>query len=46
VPTPISAGQLHVGDKISVRVRAPRLYSLAQVEQVPANHIGDHEPGA
>ena len=46
VPTPISAGQLHVGDKISVRIRAPQLYSLAQVEQVPANHVGDHEPGA
>ena len=46
VPTPISAGQLHVGDKISVRIRAPRLFSLAQVEQVPANHVGDHEPGA
>jgi hypothetical protein len=46
VPTAISPGQLGVGDKISVRIRAPRLYSLAQVEQVPANHVGDHEPGA
>jgi hypothetical protein len=46
VPTVISPGQLGVGDKISVRIRAPRSYSLSQIEQVPANHVGDHEPGA
>jgi hypothetical protein len=46
VPTVISPSQLRIGDKISVRIRAPRSYSLAQVEQVPANHVGDHEPGA
>jgi hypothetical protein len=46
VPTVISPSQLRVGDKISVRIRAPRTYSLGQVEQVPANHVGDHEPGA
>ncbi|HSC48951.1 MAG TPA: hypothetical protein VLD16_01710 [Gaiellaceae bacterium] len=46
VPTVVSPGQLHVGDSISVRIRAPRGYSLAQVEQVPANHVGDHEPAA
>ena len=34
-----------VGDRISVRIRAPRHSSLGQVEQVPANHVGDHEPG-
>lgn len=45
VPTLISPGQLKVGDRISVRIRAPRTSSLAQVEQVPANHVGDHEPG-
>jgi hypothetical protein len=45
VPTVISPSQLRVGDRISVRIRAPRSYSLTQVEQVPANHIGDHEPG-
>src|SRR5919197_5978697 len=44
VPTVISPSQLRVGDRISVRIRAPRSYSLAQVEQVPANHIGDHAP--
>ena len=46
VPTLISPGQLKVGDRISVRIRAPQRYSLAQVEQVPANHVGDHEPAA
>jgi hypothetical protein len=46
VPTVISPGQLRPGDKVSVRIRAPRSFSLAQVEQVPANHIGDHEPSA
>jgi hypothetical protein len=46
VPTVISPGQLKVGDSISVRIRAPRAFSLAQVEQVPANHVGDHEPAA
>lgn len=46
VPTLISPGSLKVGDRISVRIRAPQSFSLAQVEQVAANHIGDHEPGA
>jgi hypothetical protein len=44
VPTLISPSQLKVGDRISVRIRAPRSYSLQQAEQVPANHVGDHEP--
>jgi hypothetical protein len=43
-PTVISPSQLKVGDRISVRVRAPRAYSLQQAEQVPAAHVGDHEP--
>jgi hypothetical protein len=46
VPQVISPSQLVVGDRISVRIRAPRAYSLAQVEAVPANHVGDHEPGS
>ena len=46
VPTLISPSQLKIGDRISVRIRAPGNSSLAQVEQVPANHVGDHEPGA
>jgi len=44
VPTLISPSQLKVGDKISVRIRAPRRDSLAQAEQVPANHVAEHEP--
>ena len=44
VPTMISPSQLRVGDRISVRIRAPRADSLQQAEQVPATHIGDHEP--
>jgi hypothetical protein len=44
VPTVIDASQLRAGDRITVRIRAPRSYSLAQVEAVPANHVGDHEP--
>ena len=46
VPTVISPAQLHPGDTISVRIRAPHAFSLGQVEQVPANHVGDHEPAA
>jgi hypothetical protein len=46
VPTVISPSQLRAGDRISVRIRAPRSFSLAHVEQVPANHIGDQAPAA
>jgi len=46
VPTLISPSQLKVGDRISVRIRASGNASLGQVEQVPANHVGNHEPGA
>jgi hypothetical protein len=45
VPTVISPSQLRVGDRISVRIRARAASSLAQVEQTPARHVGDHEPG-
>jgi hypothetical protein len=44
VPTLISPSQLKVGDRISVRIRAPRVDSLQQAELVPATHVGDHEP--
>jgi hypothetical protein len=44
VPTVISPSQLKVGDRISVRIRAPRVDSLQQAELVPASHVGDHEP--
>jgi len=46
VPTVVSPGQLHIGDRISVLIRAPQRFSLGRVEQVPANHVGAHEPAA
>ena len=45
IPTVIQPQQMVVGDRISVRIRAPQRYSLGQVEGVPANHVGNHEPG-
>jgi hypothetical protein len=46
VPTVIDASKLVVGDKIVVRIRAPKGSSLAQVEATAANHVGDREPAA
>ena len=43
VPTPVSPSQLRAGDRISVRIRAPGSFAVGQVEQVPANHVGDHQ---
>jgi hypothetical protein len=45
VPTVIEPSQLKAGDRITVRVRAPRGATLAQVESTPAARVGDHEPG-
>jgi hypothetical protein len=45
VPTVIDPSQLKAGDRITIRVRAPRGSTLAQVEAIPATHVGDHEPG-
>ena len=45
VPTVIDASHLQAGDRITIRIRAPRASTLAQVEATPANHVGDHEPG-
>ena len=44
VPTVIDASKLVVGDKIVVRIRAPKGASLGTVESTPARHIGDREP--
>ena len=44
VPTVIDPSQLKAGDRITVRIRAPRNATLAQVESTPAAHVGDHEP--
>jgi hypothetical protein len=46
VPHVISPGSLVVGDRVSVRIRAPQASTLAQVEATAANHVGDHEPYA
>ena len=40
----IDPSQLKAGDRITVRVRAPRAATLAQVEAIAAAHVGDHEP--
>ncbi len=45
VPTVIDPSQLKAGDRITIRIRAPRNATLAQVATVPAAHVGDHEPG-
>jgi hypothetical protein len=44
VPTVIGPSQLRAGDRITVRIRAPRNATLAEVEAKPAAHVGDHEP--
>jgi hypothetical protein len=44
VPSVIAASQLDVGGKITIRIRAPRGSSLAQVEATPANKVAEHEP--
>ncbi len=44
VPTVIDPSELKAGDRITIRIRAPHGDSLAQVETVPAAHVGDHEP--
>jgi hypothetical protein len=46
VPTVISPAQLTVGDRITVRIRAPKGSTLSQVESTPAVHIGEHEPAS
>ena len=44
VPTVIGAADLKAGDRITVRIRAPRLSSLSTIESTPARHVGEHEP--
>ena len=44
VPTVIAPTDLTLGDRVTVRIRAPRGSTLAQVESTPAVHIGEHEP--
>ena len=44
VPTVIGAADLKAGDRITVRIRAPRHSSLSTVLNTPARHVGEHEP--
>jgi len=44
VPTVIAPADLTVGDRVTVRVRAPRGSTLAQVVSTPAVRFGEHEP--
>jgi hypothetical protein len=44
VPTVVAPSQLEAGDRIVVRIRAPRLSTLQQIESAPARHVGEHEP--
>ena len=44
VPTVISLGQLTLGDKVVVRIRAPKHATLGDVESTAAAHVGDREP--
>jgi len=44
VPTVVSQSNLAEGDQLTVRIRAPRGSSLAQVEATPANVVSDRGP--
>ncbi|HKU56604.1 MAG TPA: hypothetical protein VJP41_06250 [Gaiellaceae bacterium] len=44
VPTVISLAQLKLGDDVTIRIRANKRSTLAQVESTPAVHVGDREP--
>ena len=44
VPTVIAPTQLKVGDRVTVRIRAPKHASLQQVEATAAVKVAEHEP--
>jgi hypothetical protein len=44
VPAVIAASQLKVGEATTIRIRAPRASTLAQVEATPAARVVDREP--
>jgi hypothetical protein len=44
VPTVVSQSNLVVGDAVTIRIRAPRNSSLAQVESSPAKLVSDRGP--
>jgi hypothetical protein len=44
VPTVITPAQLTVGDHVTLRIRAAKGLTLAQVEATPATRVAEHEP--
>ena len=44
IPTVVDPSTLKPGDRIIVRVRAPKGSTLAQVESTPARRVADREP--
>jgi hypothetical protein len=44
VPTVITPAQLTVGDRVTLRLRASKGLTLAQVEATPATRVAEHEP--
>jgi hypothetical protein len=44
VPTVITPAQLTVGDRVTLRIRAAKGLTLAQVESMPATRVAEHEP--
>lgn len=46
VPSVIDLGHLTIGDRIVVRIRAPKGSSLAEIVAKPANRVAAHEPSA
>jgi len=44
VPTVITPAQLTVGDRVTLRTRASKGLTLAQVEATPATRVAEHEP--
>jgi len=44
VPSVIAPGQLTVGDRVTVRIRAAKGSTLAQVEATAAARVAEHEP--
>jgi hypothetical protein len=44
VPSVITPAQMKVGDRVTLRVRASKGLTLAQVESTPATRVAEHEP--
>jgi hypothetical protein len=44
VPSVVTPAQLTVGDRITLRIRASKGLTLAQIESTPATRVAEHEP--